>query len=181
MSTRLSVARAIVDDESTVLLEQSDMEAMGVAHGDVLLLTHGGRKTVAVAHLDESDGAQYGVARLSTIMRRNLHLDIDDDVTVTCLGSDVPNGKFIRVLPIDDTVDEVTLDEKLFDNYLQPYFADAFRPVQQGDLFLVSSVVSGGSDVEFVVVETDPKPYCIVGPKTDIFYKGEPIFRQDVL
>ncbi|KAE8913246.1 hypothetical protein PF005_g30415 [Phytophthora fragariae] len=114
-------------------------------------------------------------------MRRNLHLDINDDVTVTSLGDDVPNGKFIRVLPIDDTVDEVKLDEKLFENYLRPYFAGAFRPVHVGDLFLVTSLVDGDPDVEFVVVETDPKPYCVVGPKTDIFYNGPPMSRQDVL
>ncbi|KAE8965628.1 hypothetical protein PR001_g28590 [Phytophthora rubi] len=154
---------------------------MGIAHGDVLLLTGGGRKTVAVAHLDESDQAQSGTARLSTIMRRNLHLDINDDVTVTSLGDDVSNGKFIRVLPIDDTVDEVRIDENLFDNYLRPYFAGAFRPVHVGDLFLVTSLVDGDPDVEFVVVETDPKPYCVVGPKTDIFYNGPPMSRQDVL
>ncbi|GMF17540.1 unnamed protein product [Phytophthora lilii] len=181
MTKRLSVAAALVDDESTVSLEKSVMEAMGVVHGDVVLLTQGGRKTVAVAHLDESDEAQPGVARVSTIMRRNLHLDIDDEVMVTGLGNDVPNGKFIRVLPIDDTVDESTQGEKLFENYLQPHFADAFRPIQQGDLFVVRSLARGGPDVEFVVVETDPKPYCIVGPSTDIFYNGKPIPRQDVL
>ncbi|POM66605.1 ATPase [Phytophthora palmivora] len=156
------------------------MKAIGVAHGDVVLLSQSGRKTVALAHLDESDEAQPGVARVSTIMRRNLHLDIGDDITVTGIGSDVPNGKFIRVLPIDDTVDEDMLGEKLFENYLQPYFAGAFRPVQQGSLFLVSSR-QGGHDVEFVVMETDPKPYCIVGSKTDIIYNGAPIPRQDVL
>ncbi|KAL4146656.1 hypothetical protein PRNP1_012520 [Phytophthora ramorum] len=181
MTRRLSVAAALIDDESRVALEKSAMEAMGVAHGDVVLLTRGGRKTVALAHLDESEGAHPGVARVSTIMRRNLHLDIDDDVTVTGLGSDVPSGKFIRVLPIDDTVDEGVLGEKLFENYLQPHFAGSFRPVQQGDLFLVCSQENGGPDVEFVVVETDPKPYCIVGPKTDIFYAGAPVSREDVL
>lgn len=181
MAKRLSVAAALVDDESAVSLENNVMEAMGVAHGDVVLLTRGGRKTAAIARLDESDEAQPGIARVSTIMRRNLHLDIDDDVTVTGLGSDVPNGKFIRVLPIDDTVDDGMLSEKLFEDYLQPYFADAFRPVQQGDLFLVRSQEEGGPDIEFVVVDIDPKPYCIVGPKTDIFYNGAPASRHDVL
>jgi transitional endoplasmic reticulum ATPase len=181
MPKRLSVAAALVDDESTVSLEKSVMEEMGVAHGDVVLLARGGRKAVALAHLDESEEARPGVARVSTIMRRNLHLDIDDDVTVTGLGSDVPNGKFIRVLPIDDTVDEGMLGEKLFDNYLQPYFADAFRPVYQGELFLVSSIEAGGPDVEFLVVEIEPKPYCIVGPKTYISCSGAPVARHDVL
>ncbi|EGZ06148.1 hypothetical protein PHYSODRAFT_319723 [Phytophthora sojae] len=181
MATKLSVAAALVDDESTVLLDKSVMAAMGVQHGNVLLLTHGGRKTVVIARLDESDEAQSEAARLSTIMRRNLRLDIDNEVALV-LGGDVPDGKSIRVLPIDDTVDGVTLDEKLFDNYVEPHFAGSFRrPVHSGDFFLVRSLVSGEPDVEFVVVETDPKPYCIVGPKTEIFYNGSPASREDVL
>ncbi|ETI36513.1 hypothetical protein F443_17396 [Phytophthora nicotianae P1569] len=180
MPKRLSVAPALVDDGSTVSMERSAMEAMGITHGDVVLLAQGGRKTVALARIDASDEAQPEVARVSTIMRRNLRLNIGDDITVTGLGSDVPNGKFIRVLPIDDTVDKEMMGEGLFENYLQPYFADAFRPVQQGDLLLVCCQ-EGGPDVEFVVVETDPKPHCIVGPKTDIFYNGAPVSRQDVL
>ncbi len=33
--------------------------------------------------------------------------------------------------------------------------------------------------VEFKVVETDPQPYCIVAPDTEIFCEGEPIKRED--
>ena len=29
--------------------------------------------------------------------------------------------------------------------------------------------------MEFKVVETDPSPYCIVAPDTEIFCEGEPI------
>ncbi|KAF4316001.1 hypothetical protein JM18_008156 [Phytophthora kernoviae] len=158
----------------------TSMKALGVTHGDVVLLAQGGRKTVAIARLDESDDAHPRTARISTIMRRNLHVDLDGEVTLTNLGNDVPDAKFIRVLPIDDTVDDCMLGEKLFDRYLQPYFTDAFRPIQQGDLLLVRHV-AGGPDVEFVVVETDPKPYCIVGPNTDIFYNGTPASRHDLL
>ena len=33
--------------------------------------------------------------------------------------------------------------------------------------------------VEFKVVETDPSPYAIVAPDTEIFCEGEPIRRED--
>lgn len=33
--------------------------------------------------------------------------------------------------------------------------------------------------MEFKVVETDPEPYCIVAPDTEIFCEGDPIKRED--
>ena len=42
----------------------------------------------------------------------------------------------------------------------------------QDDTFLVRG---GMRSVEFKVVETDPSPYCIVAPDTEIYCEGEPI------
>lgn len=46
----------------------------------------------------------------------------------------------------------------------------------QDDTFLVRG---GMRSVEFKVVETDPAPYCIVAPDTEIYCEGEPIRRED--
>lgn len=46
----------------------------------------------------------------------------------------------------------------------------------QGDTFLARG---GMRQVEFKVVETDPEPYCIVAPDTEIFCEGDPIKRED--
>lgn len=46
----------------------------------------------------------------------------------------------------------------------------------QGDTFLARAAMRS---VEFKVVETDPEPYCIVAPDTEIFCEGEPIKRED--
>lgn len=46
----------------------------------------------------------------------------------------------------------------------------------QDDTFLVRG---GMRSVEFKVVETDPSPYCIVAPDTEIYCEGEPIRRED--
>ena len=41
-------------------------------------------------------------------------------------------------------------------------------------------LVRGGMrSVEFKVVETEPEPYCIVAPDTEIYCEGEPIRRED--
>ena len=46
----------------------------------------------------------------------------------------------------------------------------------QDDIFLVRG---GMRSVEFKVVETEPEPYCIVAPDTEIYCEGEPIKRED--
>lgn len=46
----------------------------------------------------------------------------------------------------------------------------------QGDTFLARAAMRS---VEFKVVETDPEPYCIVAPDTEIFCEGDPIRRED--
>ena len=46
----------------------------------------------------------------------------------------------------------------------------------QDDTFLVRG---GMRSVEFKVVETEPEPYCIVAPDTEIYCEGEPIRRED--
>lgn len=56
------------------------------------------------------------------------------------------------------------------------YFADAYRPVRKGDLFLVRAMMRS---VEFKVMLTNPSEYCIVAPDTEIFCDGEPIKRED--
>ncbi|XP_041960972.1 zgc:136908 isoform X2 [Alosa sapidissima] len=64
----------------------------------------------------------------------------------------------------------------LFEIFLKPHFLEAYRPVHNGDIFLVRG---GMRAVEFKVVETDPSPHCIVAPDTVIHCEGEAIKRED--
>ena len=66
----------------------------------------------------------------------------------------------------------------LFDVYLKPYFLQAFRPVRQGDLFLVREAMH---PVEFKVMEIDPAtpPHGIVSNETEIHCEGDPIKKED--
>ncbi|CAM9880358.1 unnamed protein product, partial [Sphacelaria rigidula] len=107
------------------------------------------------------------------VVRKNLRVRLGDLITVSACG-DVPYGKRVHVLPVDDTIEGVT--GNLFDVYLKPYFLEAYRPVKKGDLFLVRQAMH---PVEFKVVECDPAPYCIVAPDTVIHCEGEPIKRED--
>ncbi|CAF5186041.1 unnamed protein product, partial [Rotaria sp. Silwood1] len=80
----------------------------------------------------------------------------------------------ISVLPIDDIVQGIT--GNLLKVYLKPYFAEADRPVREGDVFIVHAAMHA---VEFKVIVTEPSPYCIVTSRTIIHCDGDPIKREE--
>jgi transitional endoplasmic reticulum ATPase len=169
---RLIVDDATNDDNSVISLSPSKMEQLQLFRGDTVLIKgKKGRDTVCIVLADETcDDTQ---VRMNKVVRKNLRVRLADVVTVTSCG-DVPYGKRIHVLPLDDTIEGVS--GNLFDVYLKPYFLEAYRPVKKGDLFLVRSAMH---PVEFKVVETDPSPYCIVAPDTVIHCEGDPVKRED--
>lgn len=169
---RLVVDDATNDDNSVISLSPAKMEELSLFRGDTVLIKgKKGRDTVCIVLADETcDGAS---VRMNKVVRKNLRVRLADVVTVTSCG-DVPYGKRVHILPIDDTIEGVS--GNLFDVYLKPYFLEAYRPVKKGDLFLVRSAMH---PVEFKVVETDPAPYCIVAPDTVIHCEGEPVKRED--
>merc|ERR1712028_260960 len=130
-----------------------------------------GRDTVCIVLADET--CDDSSVKMNKVVRKNLRIRLSDVITVTACG-DVPYGKRIHVLPLDDTIEGVS--GNLFEVYLKPYFLEAYRPVKKGDLFLVRSAMH---PVEFKVVETDPSPYCIVAPDTVIHCEGDPVKRED--
>ncbi len=111
--------------------------------------------------------------RMNKVVRKNLRVRLGDVVSIHPAG-DVPYGTRVHILPLDDTVEGLT--GNLYETYLKPYFADAYRPVRQGDLFLVRG---GFRPVEFKVVAVEPGESCIIAPDTQIFTDGEPIKRED--
>ena len=96
------------------------------------------------------------------------------DIVVVTPCPDVKYGKRVHILPIDDTIEGIT--GNLFDVFLKPYFMEAYRPVRQGDIFLVRE---GFHPVEFKVVGVEPGDFCIVAPDTVIHCEGEPVKRED--
>jgi len=169
---RLFVDDAVNDDNSVIALHPSKMDELNLFKGDsVLLKGKKRRETVCIALLDET--LDPSKIRMNKVVRGNLRVRLGDIVSVHAC-SDVPFGKRIHVLPLDDTIEG--LSGNLFDLFLKPYFLQAYRPVRKGDLFLARG---GMRAVEFKVVETDPAPYCIVAPDTFIHCEGEPIKRED--
>lgn len=170
---RLIVDDATNDDDNSVIsLSPAKMEELELFRGDTVLLKgKKGKDTVCIVLVDETcDDVNI---RMNKVVRKNLRVRLADVVTVTSCG-DIPFGKRIHILPLDDTIEGVT--GNLFEVYLKPYFLEAYRPVKKGDLFIVRSAMH---PVEFKVVETDPSPYCIVAPDTVIHCEGEPVKRED--
>ncbi|KAF8821635.1 putative transitional endoplasmic reticulum ATPase [Cardiosporidium cionae] len=188
--SRLIVEEAINDDNSVVALHPDRMEELQLFRGDTVLIK--GKKrhnTIGIVLIDPD--IEEGKIRINKVMRKNLRVRLGgqcvysnefvklvqivnpDFVHVSVCG-DVPYGKRIHVLPIDDTVEGIS--GNLFDSYLKPYFMEAYRPVRKGDLFLVRG---GFRPVEFKVVGCDPEDYCIVAPDTVIHTEGDPVKRED--
>ncbi|KAG5278150.1 hypothetical protein AALO_G00095740 [Alosa alosa] len=169
---RLIVDEAINEDNSIVSLSQPKMEQLQLFRGDTVVLR--GRKrreTVCIALTDDSCLDER--IRMTRVTRNNLRVRLGDVISIHACP-DVKYGKRIHVLPIDDTIEGLT--GNLFEVFLKPYFLEAYRPVHNGDIFLVRG---GMRAVEFKVVETDPSPHCIVAPDTVIHCEGEAIKRED--
>jgi len=169
---RLVVEEAINDDNSVISLAPKKMEDLNLFRGDNVLIKGKKRKdTVCIVLADE--GLDESKVRLNKVVRKNLRVRLGDIVSIHACG-DVPYGKRVHVLPIDDTIEGIT--GNLFDTYLKPYYLEAYRPARQGDLFLCRG---GFRPVEFKVVGVEPGEFCIVAPDTTIHCEGEPIKRED--
>merc|ERR1712084_110882 len=169
---RLVVEEALNDDNSVISLSQAKMEELNMFRGDNVLIKGKKRKdTVCIVLAD--DNLDDNKIRLNKVVRKNLRVRLGDIVSVHACG-DVPYGKRVHVLPLDDTIEGLT--GNLFETYLKPYFLEAYRPTRAGDLFLVRG---GFRPVEFKVVGVDPGEFVIVAPDTTIHCEGEPVKRED--
>ncbi|KAJ6224881.1 hypothetical protein RDWZM_003426 [Blomia tropicalis] len=169
---RLFVEEATNDDNSVVALSPAKMEELNLFRGDTVQLKGKKRRnTVCIVLSDETCPNEH--IRMNRCVRNNLRVRFGDLVSVQHCP-DVKYGKRIHVLPIDDTVEGVT--GNLFEVFLKPYFLEAYRPINKGDLFIVRAAMKA---VEFKVLETDPSPFCIVSPDTVIHCEGEPVKREE--
>ena len=168
---KLVVDEAKQDDNSVVMISNKLLDELGLFRGDTVSLK-GKKRKESVAVVVSSPDVEDGKILLNKVMRNNLRVRLGDIIIIN--PCEVPYGKRVHILPIDDSVEGVT--GNLFDVYLKPYFLNTYKPIHKGDIFLVRG---GMRAVEFKVVECDPSPRCIVSPETEIFTEGEPIKRED--
>ena len=79
----------------------------------------------------------------------------------------------MAVAPIADTING--LSGSLFEMFLSPYFIDAYRPIGENDTFTING--TNGREVEFYVVELDPRKCGVVTHNT-VIYCNDPIDRS---
>lgn len=171
-ANRLIVEEAVNEDNSVVTLSPKRMEELQLFRGDNVILKGKKRKQTVSVVLTSAE-VDDGKILVNKVIRKNLRVRLGDIITVNPC-EDIPYGKRVHVLPMDDTVEGVS--GNLFETYLKPYFQESYRPLHEGELFIVRG---GFRPVEFKVVGTDPSPFCIVAPDTVIHTEGEPIKRED--
>lgn len=169
---RLLVEDSTNDDNSVVALSQRKMDELQLFRGDTVILK-GKKRRETVCIVLSDDGCPHDRIRMNRVVRNNLRVRSGDIVSVQACP-DIKYGKRVQVLPIDETVNGIS--GNLFDVYLKPYFLEAYRPLKKNDVFVCRAAMRA---VEFKVMETDPSPYCIVAPETQIYCEGDPIKRED--
>ena len=146
---RLLVEDAVNDDNSVVALSLAKMDELQLFRGDTVLLK-GKKRKESVCIVLSDDTVSDEKIRMNRVVRINLRLRLGDVVAVQSCP-DVKYGERIHVLPIDDTVEGLT--GNWFEVFLKPYFLEAYRPIHNGDTFIVRG---GMRAVEFSVVGSIP-------------------------
>lgn len=171
-ANRLIVDEAFSDDQSLIVLHPKVLAALNLYRGDTVMITGKKRHQTICVCMDDEECSEDKI-KINKMCRRNLSVLLGDTVRIAPCR-DVPYGNRIHVLPFEDTVQNLSGD--LFENFLKPYFLEAYRPVKKGDCFLCRGNMRA---VEFKVMEVDPGAFCIVSPDTVIHTEGDPITRDD--
>jgi transitional endoplasmic reticulum ATPase len=147
------------------------MADLGLSYNNMIIIK--GKKHRETIRTVKFNFCPTNYIKMNRVVRNNLRVRAGDIVSIHGCP-DVKDGKHIHVLPVDDTVQEIT--GNLLEVYLKPYFGKFYRPVHEGDVFIVHAAMHA---VEFKVIETEPSPYCIVTPDTAIHCKDNPVKREE--
>ena len=99
---KLIVEEATNDDNSVAVLSQAKMNELNIMRGDTILIKGKKRRdTVCIALVDNE--LEDGKIRLNKVVRTNIRVRLGDLVIIHTPG-DIPYGKRVHILPIDDTI-----------------------------------------------------------------------------
>ncbi|KAL0244457.1 hypothetical protein GEMRC1_008541 [Eukaryota sp. GEM-RC1] len=158
-------------DNSVIALHGETIERLEFFQGDTVQIK-GKRRKDTVCILLRDDTVDPNKVKMNRVVRNNLRVRTAD--VVGLYSTSIEYGAKIHILPYEDQIEGLT--GNLFETFLKPYFLEAYRPVREGDTFTCPGAMR---QVEFKIVKTEPSPYCIVSPDTQIFCEGEPIRRED--
>ena len=173
LSGRLLVEDALDDENSIVRLSSRTMDELELFCGDTVKL-RGKKRRETICMIFFDDTCPDNRIRVHQVVQNNLQVRPGDAVSIQGCPH-VKRGKSIHVMPIYDTMTDMAVGN-LLQEYLQPYFHDAYRPVSVDDTFIARK---GNQVVEFKVIATEPSPYCIVQQDTVIHCEGESIKREN--
>mmetsp|Transcript_7747 Transcript_7747/g.13959 ORF Transcript_7747/g.13959 Transcript_7747/m.13959 type:complete len:928 (-) Transcript_7747:88-2871(-) len=189
------------DEESdaghtVVGMTESAMESMGIFDGDTVAIKgKRGKKTVAtVAMVSDSDASSLGGT--SSVLDKSFNIGMSQDAmknsgvrsgdAVTVVPApDVKFGKAVLILPYQDSLESAGIsgagDERIFEEYIRPYFEGKFRTIHRGDSFHIDGPMGllEFQCVEIDSVEVDGDSACVVVDDTTIECDGEAIDRDD--
>ncbi|CAK93668.1 unnamed protein product (macronuclear) [Paramecium tetraurelia] len=170
MNNRLMVCESTADDNSVVQLCQDKLNELKLFKGDMVLLEgKNNKKTVAIAISNRQDKES---VHMNSVIRKNLGIQIGDFITIQPTAS-LPQLTKVHILPFQDSISG-TNEKNLTQNYLIPYFLDAYRPVSKGDCF----VVKMAKEIEFKIIATEPEDMGVVGPITILYTEGGTVKRE---
>ena len=147
------------------------MDELTITLNETVLLK-GKKETICVC-LIADDTLKDNYIRMGKVVRNNLYVKLGDIISIESYPK-IYLADRIHVLPFEDSIDIIS---KNFTQYVIPYFKDNYRPVDKGDSFICNQ---GFREVEFKIVNVEPKDYGIVGQNTVIVLgDGEPIKREN--
>ncbi|CAF0882974.1 unnamed protein product [Adineta steineri] len=163
----------INNDNSAVYLSKQTIEGSGLSPGSTVIIK-GIKSHQTMCYVLAGDSCPDGHIQMNGVIQNNLHICCNGATTVTIYPRIAPRGTCIYVSPV--TAPGVV--NILIKANLQQYFENRRRPVRIGDVFTVGAG-AGVGHIEFQVIETEPRPYCLVVHDT-VIHCSNPINHDEV-
>lgn len=168
------------EDPSVIQITQKRMDDMNLLKAEnILLKGKKGKETLCICLPDSSGDLLDNHIRMGNVVRKNLGVQLGDLINAKKAAKTYCCGDYVHILPFEDSIKNLSEEEKesLCEKYLIPYFRDCFRPIHEGDYIIIKKE---DKTIEFKIMYTYPKKFCVVGPDTIILNYGSPLKRESI-